>query len=85
MGLPGGQLITVPVPVGSEWLAEEAQVIIDQAIADAQQRGIIGKAVTPFLLDRVNQLSAGRSKDANIALLINNARVAAEIASALVR
>jgi pseudouridine-5'-phosphate glycosidase len=85
MGLPGGQLITVPVPVDSEWPAEQAQVIIDQAIADAQQQGITGKAVTPFLLDRVNKLSAGRSKAANIALLINNARVAAEIASALVR
>jgi pseudouridine-5'-phosphate glycosidase len=85
MGLHGGQLITVPVPVGSEWPAEEAQIIINQAIADAQQQGITGKAVTPFLLDRVNKLSAGRSKDANIALLVNNARIAAEIASALTR
>jgi pseudouridine-5'-phosphate glycosidase len=83
MGLRGGQLITVPVPVDSEWPAKESQVVINQAVADAQQQGITGKSVTPFLLERVNNLSAGRSKEANIALLLNNAQVAAKIASAL--
>jgi pseudouridine-5'-phosphate glycosidase len=83
MGLMSGQLITVPVPEEAEWPAEKAQVVINQAIADAQQNGIAGKAVTPYLLGRVSQLSKGRSKQANIALLLNNARVAAHIAGAL--
>ncbi len=81
--LSGGLLVTVPVPAANEWPAAEAQVIIDQALADAETEGISGKAVTPYLLERVSQLSGKRSKKANIALLLNNARVAAQIALAL--
>lgn len=81
--LEGGTLVTVPVPAADEWPAEEAQIIINQALADAEAAGISGKAVTPYLLERVNQLSGERSKQANIALLLNNARVAAQIALAL--
>lgn len=81
--LSGGQLITVPVPAAAEWPAAEAHIIINQAIDDAQAAGISGKAVTPYLLGRVSQLSDGRSKQANKALLINNAGVAAQIAVAL--
>jgi pseudouridine-5'-phosphate glycosidase len=84
MGLDGGTLVTVPVPAEDEWPVAEAQQVINQALADAEIRGISGKAVTPFLLERVNTLSGGRSKKANIALLLNNARVAAEVALALV-
>ncbi len=80
LGLGGGMLVTVPVPVADEWPAPEAQVIIDQALADADMAGISGKAVTPYLLDRVSELSGSRSKKANIALLLNNARLGAEIA-----
>jgi pseudouridine-5'-phosphate glycosidase len=58
-------------------------VIINQALVEAEADGIIGKAVTPYLLDRVSKLSGQRSKKANIALLLNNARVAAQIALAL--
>jgi pseudouridine-5'-phosphate glycosidase len=82
--LGGGILVTVPVPVEDEWPGEEAQVIINQALASARTEGISGKAVTPYLLNRVNELSGQRSKKANIALLLNNARVAAQIALALV-
>jgi pseudouridine-5'-phosphate glycosidase len=81
--LSGGPLITVPVPAAAEWPAEEAQAVISQALAAAERQGITGKAVTPFLLQQVNQLSAGRSKRANMALLLNNAGVAAQIAGAL--
>jgi pseudouridine-5'-phosphate glycosidase len=83
LGLAGGILVTVPVPVANEWPAAEAQVIINQALVEAEADGIIGKAVTPYLLDRVSKLSGQRSKKANIALLLNNARVAAQIALAL--
>ena len=83
LNLSSGQLITVPVPAGDEWPSSEAQQVINQAIADAQADGISGKAVTPYLLGRVNKLSGGRSQKANIALLLNNAGVAAQIANAL--
>jgi pseudouridine-5'-phosphate glycosidase len=83
LNLEGGTLVTVPVPVEDEWPAEEAQVVINQALAAAQVEGITGKAVTPYLLSRVNALSGQQSKKANIALLLNNARVAAQIALAL--
>jgi pseudouridine-5'-phosphate glycosidase len=84
LGLKGGTLVTVPVPLEDEWPAQEAQEIINQALAQAQGEGISGKAVTPYLLSRVNRLSNERSKKANIALLLNNARVAAQVALALV-
>lgn len=83
MGLQGGTLVTVPLPEADEWPAEEARTVIEQAVQEAKQRGITGKNVTPFLLDRVNDLSGQRSKQANIALLLNNVRVAAQIARAL--
>lgn len=83
LGLTGGLLITVPVPADDEWPAAEAQGVINQAISDAQSEGISGKAVTPYLLGRVSELSGGHSKKANVALLLNNARVAAKISLAL--
>jgi pseudouridine-5'-phosphate glycosidase len=83
MGLSAGTLITVPVPAEAEWPAAEAQGVIEQALRDAAARHITGKAVTPYLLQRVSDLSGARSKKANIALLLNNARLAAQIALAL--
>lgn len=82
--LQGGLLVTVPVPAEAEWPAAEAQAVISQALVQAERAGISGKAVTPFLLQQVNELSGERSKKANKALLLNNARVAAGIARALV-
>ncbi len=81
--LSAGTLVTVPVPASAEWPAEEAQAVISQALAEAERQGVSGKAVTPFLLQQVNELSAERSKRANMALLLNNAGVAAQIALAL--
>lgn len=83
LGLGMGLVVTVPVPSEDEWPAEEAQVVINQALADAEAGNITGKAITPYLLNRVNELSAERSKRTNIALLLNNARVAGQIAYAL--
>ncbi|WP_417603529.1 pseudouridine-5'-phosphate glycosidase [Primorskyibacter flagellatus] len=80
LGLPGGQLIANPIPVEAEIPRSEIQPVIAQAMADAKQHGIIGKAVTPYLLQRIFELTKGRSLDANIALVLNNARLAAKIA-----
>lgn len=74
-----GILITVPVPQADELPTDIAEQAIQQATAEAEARHIHGKDVTPFILNRVAELTDGRSKQANTALLINNARVAAEI------
>ena len=83
MDLRGGMLIAVPVPAADEWPAAEAQSVITQALQQAEHDGVSGKVVTPYLLQKVNELSRARSKKANIALLLNNARVGAQIARAL--
>ena len=84
MEIESGLLVTVPVPAQDEWPVAQAQRVIDQAIADAAASGVVGKAVTPYLLERVSDLSGQQSKKANVALLLNNAQVAAQIAQALV-
>ncbi|MCG7574781.1 pseudouridine-5'-phosphate glycosidase [Phaeobacter sp. CNT1-3] len=83
LGLPGGQLIANPIPAEEEIPQAEMNPIIDQATAEADAQGITGKAVTPFLLQRIFELTEGRSLIANIALVLNNARLAAEIAKAM--
>ncbi len=83
LGVKMGLLVAVPIPEADEWPTAEAQAVINEALANAEQEGITGKAVTPYLLQRVSELSGERSKRANVALLLNNARVAAEIARVL--
>ena len=83
MGLPGGQLVANPIPKSDEIPADELAPVIAQAQSDADAHGITGKAVTPYLLQRIFELTDGRSLAANIALVRNNARLAARIASAL--
>jgi pseudouridine-5'-phosphate glycosidase len=83
MGLPGGLLVANPVPEADAVAADEIEAVIAQAVAEAETRGIAGKAATPFLLDRVKTLSQGRSLAANVALIGHNARLAAAIAVAL--
>lgn len=83
LGLPGGQLIANPIPQADEIPAAEMAPVIETALAEAQARGIEGKAVTPFLLDRIFHLTEGRSLTTNIALVLNNARLAAQIAAEL--
>ncbi|MEM9341457.1 MAG: pseudouridine-5'-phosphate glycosidase [Pseudomonadota bacterium] len=83
LGLPGGQLIANPIPAEAEIPAANLAPLIAQAEAQARAQGITGKAVTPFLLDRIFTLTDGASLDANIALVRNNARLAAAIAHEL--
>lgn len=85
IGLPGGQLITNPIPAPDEIPRSEILPFIETALSEAADKGIAAKAVTPFLLDRIFELTAGRSLIANIALVRNNARLAAAIAVALSR
>ncbi|UTS80497.1 pseudouridine-5'-phosphate glycosidase [Phaeobacter piscinae] len=84
MGLPGGQLIANPIPAGDQIAAEDLAPVLAQAQSEADAQGVAGKAVTPFLLQRIFELTEGRSLTANIALVRNNARLAAEIAKELV-
>lgn len=83
LNLPGGQLVANPIPVEDEIAAETLDPIIAQAHKDADAHGITGKALTPYLLQRIFELTEGRSLIANIALVRNNARLAASIAQAL--
>ena len=83
LGIDGGQVVAVPIPVPDEIPAAELQPHIDAAIAEADRRGIGAKEVTPFLLSRIVELTGGASLRANIALVRNNAAVAARIAGHL--
>lgn len=83
MGLPGGQLVANPIPADDQIAAEDLAPVIAQAQSEADAQGIAGKDVTPFLLARIFELTDGRSLTANIALVRNNARLAAKIAQEL--
>jgi pseudouridylate synthase len=83
LGLPGGVLICAPVPEEHELPAAEANAAIEQALAEADAQGVRGKAITPFLLARIVELTGERSLRANLALLENNVRIGAQIAAAL--
>jgi pseudouridine-5'-phosphate glycosidase len=83
MGLPGGTLVAVPVPASAELPAELLEAATTSALAEAQARGIKGSASTPFLLRWLARETEGASLKANVALLENNAAVAAQIAVAL--
>jgi pseudouridine-5'-phosphate glycosidase len=83
LGLPGGMLVTVPIPAEAELPRDQMDAAIAQALEEAEVRGVRGKALTPFLLARVSALTGEASLHANLALLENNARVGAQIAMAL--
>lgn len=83
LGLRGGQLVGNPIPTSDEIPAAALAPIIAQAQRDADQQGISGKSVTPFLLNRIFELTEGASLRSNIALVLNNARLAAQIAQSL--
>jgi pseudouridylate synthase len=76
-------LVGVPIPVDAEIPAAELDPVLARALADCDAAGIAGAAVTPFVLGRIGEATAGRSVPANLALAENNARVAAEIAVAM--
>ena len=83
MGLGGGMLVTNPIP--EEYSMDPARIgaAIDQAVTEAAAQGIKGKETTPFLLARIKDLTGGDSLEANIALVLNNARLAARTAALL--
>ena len=83
LGLRGGVVISNPVPAEAAMQKEEIDRITEQALGEATQRGVTGKAVTPFLLGRIKELTSGRSLATNIALVKHNALVGARLALAL--
>lgn len=83
MGLQNGILVGVPVPGKEAYDADLAEAVISQATQEAAAIGVTGAATTPWLLKRIAELSSGESVEANVALLRNNGRVAAQIAGAL--
>ncbi len=83
LGIEGGMLVANPVPLADEIPREEMEIYIGRALVNAEREEITGKNVTPFLLDNLFHLTDGRSLKTNIALVENNARLAAEIAVAM--
>lgn len=81
LGLPGATLVTVPVPEKYEIASDELERMLAESLRSAGEHGISGKDITPFLLSELASRSQGRTLEANIALLENNARIAARIAA----
>lgn len=85
LGLPGGQLVANPIPAEAEIPSDVLAPHIAKALSEAEAQGIAAKAVTPFLLQRIFELTHGASLEANIALVLNNARLGAKIASEMAK
>jgi pseudouridylate synthase len=83
LGYPGGAVVANPIPEAAAMAREEIDGVIARALSEAEAQGVAGKAVTPFLLDRIKQLTGGRSLAANVALVKHNAEVGAQVAAAL--
>ena len=83
LGLTGGVVVSNPVPAAAAMKNDEIDGIIAQALREADEQGVKGKAVTPFLLARIKDLTGGRSLATNIALVKHNALVGARLAVAL--
>ena len=79
LGLDGGQLVANPVPLADQISADVIEPLIEEALIEAKKLMINAKAVTPFLLNRIFELTEGKSLTTNIALVKNNARLASEI------
>jgi pseudouridine-5'-phosphate glycosidase len=85
LGLGTGVLIANPIPASDELPTQTYERALETALSDAARQDVRGRSVTPFLLERLRVLSEGASVRANLALLTNNARVAAQLARALVQ
>ena len=83
MGLQGGMLVTNPIPEEYSMDPDRINAAIEQALAEAAEKGVKGKATTPFLLAKVKELTGGDSLNSNIRLVYNNAALAAKTAKAL--
>lgn len=84
LGFQSAVLVANPPPAEDALSRDVVEKAIDQALADAEAQGVRGQKVTPFLLQRMAEITSGASVHSNLALLLNNARVAAQIAGALV-
>jgi pseudouridine-5'-phosphate glycosidase len=82
-GMQSAVLVANPVPAADAIPSKDIEPIIKQASRDAKEKKIHGQELTPFLLQRISALTQGKSMQANLALLLNNARLAAQIAKAL--
>ena len=85
LGSRTGVLVANPIPEADELPRAAYEQALEGALAEAAERGLRGREVTPFLLDRLRERTGGATVTANLALLRNNARVAAELARALAR
>ncbi|MCF0262700.1 MAG: pseudouridine-5'-phosphate glycosidase [Sphaerochaetaceae bacterium] len=83
LGLGGGFIVANPIPEQDSMDADKINAVIDEAINEMNKLGIKGKETTPYLLDKVQKLTGGDSLEANIKLVINNAKLAAKIAANL--
>lgn len=83
LGLQGGILLTNPIPESDSMDEEKINTAIEKALVEAEEKGIHGKEATPFLLSKVLEVTEGKSLEANIALVKNNARLGAEVAKYL--
>ena len=83
LGLQGGVVVANPIPAAHSLPPEQIETVIAAAIAEAEAAGVKGKALTPFLLARIEQMTGGNSLLSNIELVLNNAQLAAEIAVAM--
>jgi pseudouridine-5'-phosphate glycosidase len=82
LGLSGGLLIANPPPEKTAMIREDVEQAIELALEEAKRANISGAALTPFLLDHMTRITEGRSLEANVALILNNARLGGEIARA---
>ena len=80
LGLAGGMLIACPIPAEDEIPYEKMDVVINKALEECEAQKITGKRITPFLLSKVKDLTEGASLDANVKLVLNNAKIGAQIA-----
>ena len=83
MGYHGGMLITNPIPEEYSMDKSRIDAAIEQALREADEQGVKGKKITPFLLARIKDLTGGDSLASNIQLVLNNVRLASKIAAAL--
>ncbi len=83
MKLKNAILVTIPIPVEFELDRDNLETLLADALKLADEQGVGGKEITPFLLSQLSERSHGRTLEANIALLENNAKVAAQIAAAI--
>lgn len=82
-GLKGGMLVVNPIPAEFAMPEDQMTDCIDEAIRIAEAKGIRGKEITPFLLDKIKTLTDGKSLEANIELVLNNAKLGSQIAKAI--